>query len=137
VFAPRAGLRPALTAATVVAGAATVLWVLIALLLPTNTTLGVAATLAALTCLLWQVRMRARGTAVTIEDGVLKIARGESRHEFPLTGVHPPIDIIGEPGQRGWKVLIQRRGMAPYAVDDRMVDPVGFTEAIRRYRPRA
>jgi hypothetical protein len=137
LFAPRAGLRPVLTAATVVSGAATGLWVLAAFLFPTSTTLGVATALAVLTCVLWQARMRARGTAVTVEDGVLKIARGESRHQFPLTGVHPPIDIVGEPGSRGWKVLIQRRGMAPYVVDDRMVDPFEFTETIRRFRPRA
>ena len=137
LFSPRAGLRPLLTVATVLCGAATGLWVLVAIVFPTNSTLGAAAVLAALTGALWQARMRARGTLVTIEDGVLKVVRGESRHQFPLTGVHPPIDIVGEPGHRAWKVLIQRRGMAPYVVDDRMVDPYEFTDAIRRFRPRA
>jgi len=137
LFSPRPGLRPLLTAATAVAGAATALSVMVAFVLPTNTTLGGAAVLAMLTGLLWQARMRARGTVVTIDAGVLKVVHGESRHEFPLTGVHPPIDVIGQPGRRGWKVLIQRRGMAPYVVDNRMVEPVEFTEAIRRFRPRA
>jgi hypothetical protein len=137
LFSPRPGLRPVLTAATAVCGAGTALWVLVAFLFPTTATLGAAAVLAILTGLLWQARMRATGSVVTIEDGVLKIVRGESRHQFPLTGVHPPIDVVGEPGERGWKVLIQRRGMAPYVVDDRMVEPFEFTDAIHRFRPRA
>ena len=99
-FVPRAGLRPVLTAGAVLGAALTALWVLVALLLPTSTTLGVAAGLAVLTGLLWSARMRATGTAVTIEDGVLRIVRGSSQHQFPLTGVHPPIDVLGETGDR-------------------------------------
>jgi hypothetical protein len=137
VFSTRAGLRPLMTAAAATGAALTVLWVLVAMLLPTSTTLGVAAALAVLTGLLWSARMRATGTAVTIEDGVLKVVRGQSRHQFPLTGVHPPIDIVGEPGDRGWRVLIQRRGMRPFVVDGGMVDPFEFTDAIHRFRPRA
>jgi hypothetical protein len=68
---------------------------------------------------------------------MLLIQQGRTCHQFPLTAVHPPIDVVGRPGERGWKVLIQRRGRGPYVVDRRMVDPVEFTEAIRRFRPGA
>jgi hypothetical protein len=137
VFSARAGRRPVLTAGAVVGAALTGSWVLVAMLLPTSTTLGVAAVMAVVTGLLWTARMRASGTAVTIEDGVLRIVRGQSRHQFPLTGVHPPIDVIGDPGDRSWKVLIQRRGLRPYVIDRSMVDPYELTDAVRRFRPRA
>jgi hypothetical protein len=136
-FSPRTGLRPLLTAGLTLSATLTGLWVLVAVLLPTSTTLGAAAVLAVVTGLLWMARSRSAATVVTIEDGVLKIVRGESRHEFPLEGVHPPIDILGSPGDRAWKVLIQRRGMRPYIVDSSMVEPYEFTDAIRRFRPRA
>ena len=137
LFSPRHGHRPVLTAGFVVAAAFTALSALVAWLTPSSTTLGVAAALAVLTGLLWTARARATGTTVTIEDGVLKIVQGSSHHQFPLTGSHPPIDILGEPGDRSWKVLIQRRGMRPFVVDAGMVDPGEFTDAIRRFRPRA
>ncbi len=137
LFSPLPGIRPVLTAGFTVTAACTAVSVAVAWLTPTNTTLAVTAALAILTGLLWSARTRATGTAVTIEDGVLKISQGDNQHQFPLTGIHPPIDVIGEPGHRGWRVLIQRRGMKPYVVNATMVDPVEFTDAIHRFRPRA
>ena len=32
-------------------------------------------------------------------------------------------------------VLIERRGMPPFVITRRMVDPVEFTEALRHFRP--
>ena len=86
--------------------------------------------------LVW-ARGRATGTTVKVEDGMLKIAQGASHHQFPLTGSYPPIDVLGDPADRSWKVLIQRRGMGPFVVTRGMVDPAEFTEVIRRFRPRA
>ena len=68
---------------------------------------------------------------------MLRVVQGHSVHQFPLAGSHPPIDVLGEPGRRSWKVLIQRRGMPPYAITRRMVEPVEFTDALRHFRPDA
>jgi hypothetical protein len=137
LFSPRPGARGALTWLGLAAGTATTTAGLTAWATPTATTVGVALALALLTGLLWHARNRATGTTVRIERGELWIQQGRSSHRFPLAGPHPPIDVVGDPHERGWKVLIQRRGRGPYVVDARMVDPVEFTEAIRRFRPGA
>ena len=45
------------------------------------------------------------------------------------------MQVIGEPGRRGWKVLFLRRGMSPFVIDSSMVDPHEFTSVLRYYRP--
>ena len=112
LFSPRHGARAVLTAGLVVSLASAALSALAAWLAPSDTTIAVAVVLAIFTGLLWSARHRATGTTV-------------------------PIDVLGEPGDRGWRVLIQRRGMRPFVVDAGMVDPGELTEAIRRFRPRA
>jgi hypothetical protein len=137
LFSPRHGLRPVLTAVLVVALASVGLATLVAWLAPSDTSVGLAVVLALVTGLLGVARHRATGTTVSIEGGVLKVVQGSSHHHFPHTDGHRPIDVIGEPGDRGWRVLIQRRGMRPFVVDASMVDPGEFTDALRRFRPRA
>lgn len=137
LFSPRRGARRALTVLALLAVAALAVAGLVAWQARTATTYAVAGGLAALVAALWSARGRATGTRVSIEDGVLRVVQGTSQHRFPLTGTYPPIDVVGSPGDRGWKVLIQRKGMAPYAVTRSMVDPAEFTDALRRFRPRA
>lgn len=137
LFSPRRGARRALTVLAILAVAGLAVAGPVAWQARTGTTYAVAGGLTALVVALWSARGRATGTQVSIEDGVLRVVQGASQHRFPLTGTYPPIDVVGDPGHRGWKVLIQRKGMAPYAVTRSMVDPAEFTDAIRRFRPRA
>lgn len=137
IFTPRRGARRVITALLVVATAATAAAGLAAWEARTTTSYAVACALGAVAALLLSARGRATGTEVSVENGMLRIAQGPTLHRFPLAGSYPPIDVLGEPGDRGWKVLIQRRGMAPYAVTASMVDPADFTEMIRRFRPDA
>ena len=90
-----------------------------------------------LTLFVWAVRAGSAVATLTVRGGQLEILRGGSRHRFDLASHYTPIDIVGEPGRRGWKVLFHRRSMAPYVVDASMVDPVEFTRVVRHYRPTA
>jgi hypothetical protein len=45
------------------------------------------------------------------------------------------VEVVGRPGDRRWKVLFLRKGMAAYEVNARLVDPVPFVEALRPWRP--
>lgn len=134
---PRAGARRLLTVLAVVLALAAVAAGVEARRAPALFTMGLTGGLVAVLLLTVWARARARGTRVTIEDGRLKVAQGGSKHVFPLVGTHPQMDVIGEPGQRGWKVLIQRRGLPAFVITESMVDPQEFTEVLRRFRPGA
>lgn len=137
LFSPRRGARRILTVLLLVAVAVLAVAGLLAWQARTTTSYAVAGGLAVLAAALRSARGRATGTQVTIENGVLQVVQGSGVHRFPLTGTYPPIDVVGSPGDRGWKVLIHRKSMAPYAVTRSMVDPREFTDAIRRFRPDA
>jgi hypothetical protein len=102
---------------------------------PTTHTLGVAGLLALMTIVLAMLRSGAPVTRVTVRAGRLDIVRGESRYCFDLTDDQTRIDVVGNPGERRWRVLFHRRSLTPYVVDKAMVDPVEFTRILRRHRP--
>ena len=91
--------------------------------------------LALLTVVLAMLRSGAPVTRVTVRAGRLDIVRGESRYCFDLTDDQTRIDVVGNPGERRWRVLFHRRSLTPYVVDKAMVDPVEFTRILRRHRP--
>ncbi len=101
-----------------------------------TTTPGIVA--SAVTLLLVIVVGRSKGSAgqVWLEHGVLHIDEGDSHRRFDLTTPNTKVEMVGRPGDRRWKVLFLRKGMAPYEVDARLVDPVPFVEAIRPWRPK-
>jgi hypothetical protein len=134
-FAPRSGARRVVGLVLLVALGATVVAAYVAWQDRTGPSIGIAAALALLTGIVWAVRAGSAVTRLTVRGGQLEILRGGSRHLFDLTSRHTPVDIVGEPGSRGWKVLFQRRSMAPFVVDASMVDPVAFTRVVRHYRP--
>lgn len=137
LFSPRRGARRALTVVAALLAAGTGIAGYRAWESHGSTDIGVAGGLALVLLLAWTLRKHTHGATVSIENGVLRIVQGKSRHLFPLVGTHPPISILGKPSDRGWKVLIQRRGMPPFVVNRRMVEPGAFTEAIRHFRPEA
>ncbi|WP_139977403.1 hypothetical protein [Nocardioides litoris] len=103
---------------------------------PTTLTLGVAGTLLVLTLVLYAVRVSASPTRLAIHSGQLEVVRGSSREVFDLTSRFTRFEVVGQPGRRGWKVLLARFGRDPLVIDSSMVDPAGFTAALERHRPR-
>lgn len=133
---PSRGVRRALALLALVAAVAAAGTGWLAWSARTPLTAGVAAGLAFAAFLLWRASRRPV-TVVSVENGELRIVQGHTRHAFPLDKPYPPIDVLGDPAGRGWKVLIQRRSMSPYVIDRSMVDPRAFTELIRYHRPNA
>ncbi|WGL52151.1 hypothetical protein P5P86_19640 [Nocardioides sp. BP30] len=96
---------------------------------------GVAGVLAVLTAIVWATRTGASPTRLTLRGSELEIIRNGSRALFDLAGPQTVIEMRGEPGERRWKVLIQRRSMSPYVIDGSMVDPGEMTQVLRYFRP--
>ena len=74
---------------------------------------------------------------VYLLGSVLHVDRKNSRHLFDLGNPRVQLEVVGDPEDRDWKVLFLRRGLPPYVVDARMVDPRAFTDAVREWRPDA
>lgn len=136
-FAPRSRNHRLVEAMLVLAGAATAVASYVAYDGPSAVSIASAATMALLTAVLWSATASSAVATLTVRDGRLDIMRAGSRHSFDLAGHYTPIDVVGEPGSRDWKVLFHRRGMSPYVVDASMVDPVEFTRVVRGFRPEA
>jgi len=100
-----------------------------------NPVSGVAAALAAvlLAVLAWWIRPSR--SHVRIDHGLVDIVIGDRQHRFDLTNEATELEVVGEPGERDWKLLFRRRGLDPVAVDGRMVDGEAFVEALRAWRP--
>lgn len=136
-FAPRVGTRRLVGLLLLVALAATAATGYAAYQDRATTMIGVAATLGVLTAILWAIWAGSVVTTLSVRGGQLEIIRAGSRHRFDLASDYTPIEIVGEPGSRKWKVLFHRKSMAPFVVDASMVDPVEFSRVVRHYRPGA
>ncbi|GAB3776293.1 hypothetical protein FB382_000062 [Nocardioides ginsengisegetis] len=134
-FAPRTGTRRLVALLLLVCVAATAVAAYVAYLDRTTPAIGIAAALALLTMVVWGVRAGAATAHLTVRGGQLEIVRGGGRNVFDLASHYTPIDVIGEPGDRNWRVLFHRRSMSPFVVDASMVDPAEFTRVLRHYRP--
>ncbi|GCD90599.1 hypothetical protein [Nocardioides sp. LS1] len=134
-FAPRTGTRRLVALLLLVCVAATAVAGYVAYLDRTTPAIGIAAALALLTMVVWGVRAGAATAHLTVRGGQLEIVRGGGRNVFDLASHYTPIDVIGEPGDRNWRVLFHRRSMSPFVVDASMVDPAEFTRVLRHYRP--
>ena len=101
-----------------------------------TTTPGIVA--SAVTLLLVIVVGRSKGSAgqVWLEHGVLHVDEGDSHRRFDLTTPNTKVEMVGQPGDRRWKVLFLRKGMAPYEINARLVDPEPFVDAIQPWRPK-
>lgn len=99
---------------------------------PTGAAISLVAALGVVAAVLWR-RAARRGPRVTVVDGRLEILHDGTRVVFDLDG-STPIEILGTPGQRGWKARFVRRGLPPYVVDSAMVDPVAFTRLVESRR---
>lgn len=97
---------------------------------------GMAA--GAVTLLLVILVGRSKGSAgrVWLERGVLHVEEGDSHRRFDLSTPDTKVEMVGRPGGRRWKVLLLRKGMAPYAIDSALVDPAPFVAALEPWRPK-
>jgi hypothetical protein len=102
---------------------------------PTTLTVGLAATLLVLTLALWAIRAASPTTHLSVHSGQLEVVRGGVRFVFDLAGGYTPVEVVGAPGDRSWKVLFLRRNMDPFVIDSSMVDPRAFMDMLSRYRP--
>lgn len=103
---------------------------------PSALTLGLAGVLVALTLGCWRTwARRATSTTVTLTGSHLEIVRHGSRHVFDLADTRSPVDVLGLPGDRSWRVLFHRRGLAPYVLDASMIDPAEFLRVLHAHRP--
>ena len=100
-----------------------------------TTTPGIVA--SAVTLVLVIVVGRSKGSAgqVWLEHGVLHVDEGDSHRRFDLTTPNTKVEMVGQPGDRRWKVLFLRKGMAPYEINAHLVDPEPFVDAITPWRP--
>lgn len=135
VFTPCDGTRRLVGLLLLVALAATVIAGYFAKQDPSTLNLGIAGTLGVLTMVIWAVRAGSSIAHLSVTRGQLEILRGGGRNVFDLSSRYTPIEVIGNPGERGWKVLFLRRSMSPFVIDSSMVDPVEFMTVLRTYRP--
>lgn len=134
-FKPRTGARRLAALVLVLALVATAASAYAAWQEPRTPQIGTAVVFAVLTGLIWAVRAGSAPARLVVQGGQLEITRGGSRHVFDLASRYTPIEVVGEPGERGWRVLFLRRGMTPYVIDSSVVDPHEFMAVLRRYRP--
>jgi len=81
--------------------------------------------------------MRVVPMEVWVDRDVVLVRRGDAALSFDLTSDALRLDITGQPGDLDWRVRFYRRGLEPCDIDASMVDPDGFMEQLRRYRPQA
>ncbi|HWI42611.1 MAG TPA: hypothetical protein VNS81_03260 [Nocardioides sp.] len=101
---------------------------------PTTATVGVAGTFGALTLVVWAVRASMTATHLSIHRGQLTVRRGGRSEVVDISSGFTPIAIVGRPGQRSWKVLIERVEQPLLTITPAMVDPHWFTSALYRLR---
>lgn len=109
---------------------------------PGAVTLGLTGVLVLVTLGTWRVWSRRTAATVVLTGSRLEIDRDGGRHVFDLADLRSPVDVVGVPGDRAWRVLFHRRGLSPYVLDATMVDPAQFMRVLHahraevHYRPR-
>jgi hypothetical protein len=99
------------------------------------TPVGIAASVVSGVLALASALSRTRSATVWIDRGTVHIEGPAGHHQFDLTSENTRLQMVGEPGRRGWRVEFLRRAMSPFVVDGTMVDAHAFVDAVRRWRP--
>ena len=134
-FPPRRGTRRVLALALLLMLVATGLAAWSAQRDTNPESLTLAITLGVLTLVTWAIRAGSAQTTLAVHGGQLHVSTGGRRTTFDLTSPYTPIEVIGRPGRRGWKVVFGRGTMRPFTVDAGLVDPHDFMAVLRAYRP--
>jgi hypothetical protein len=94
---------------------------------------GIAATLAALTIVLWAAWAASPVSHLHVHGGILEVQRAGRTERFDLTSHYTKIRTIGKPRSGRWRVLIERPANTPFVIDRTMVDPRDFTRVLEAY----
>jgi hypothetical protein len=97
--------------------------------------IGLATIVVLATGMVWAIRAGASVTTLTVRQGQLEVLQQGSKFNFDMASEYTRVEVHGEPGNRGWKVLFPRRGMPPFAIDATMVDADDFMRVLRFFRP--
>jgi hypothetical protein len=135
VFRPRSGVRTVVSGVLLLAVAATAAAGWYAYQEQTATTIGMAAILALLTLVVWAVRAGAAPVELAVLNGQLEMIHGGRFEVIDLASPFTPVLVEGEPGRRGWRVLIERPEQPLLVIDKTVVDPHEFSEVLLRLRP--
>lgn len=100
-----------------------------------ETSIALAVALGVVTLVVWAARTGMGTTQLAIHRGRLEVRRGGTVDVVDLGNPYTPVAVLGEPGDRGWCVLIERVDQPLLVVGPRMVEPDRFTEALCRLRP--
>ncbi|MEQ6901622.1 hypothetical protein [Nocardioides sp. YIM 152588] len=134
-FTPRVGGRWLATVLTLVAfvgaGAAGYL----AFHEPTATRIGFAAGLGLIALVAWAAHVGAGPVELAVNGGKLEVRQGGRTRVYDLASPYTPVAVVGRPGRRGWKVLVEQAGEPVLTVNASMVDPVWFSDVLYRLRP--
>ena len=80
-------------------------------------------------------RTRVVPVEVSVTRGVVSVTQGDSHHRFDLRRPETAVEMVGRPGDSGWRIRFPRRHLEPFEVDASMVDPYEFTQQLREFRP--
>ncbi|HET9998851.1 MAG TPA: hypothetical protein VFQ17_15135 [Nocardioides sp.] len=94
---------------------------------------GVAATLGALTIVLWAAWAASPVSHLHVHGGILEVQRAGRTERFDLTSHYTIIRVQGSPRSSRWKVLIDRPANTPFVIDRTMVDPKAFMRVLNAY----
>lgn len=134
-FPPRTGVRRALSLILLLVLAAAAGAGYLAYSRPSVATYGVAATLGALLLAVWAVRAGSTTAEVRIHRGQLEVRRGGGLDAVDLASPYTPVAVIGTPGHRGWRVLVERPERPLLEIDASLVEPHAFMDSLLRLRP--
>ena len=96
-------------------------------------TVGVTGVLLVVMLGLWGLRASSPVAHLAVRSGQLEVTQGGRRFVFDLSAGYTPIEVVGSPGDRDWRVRFLRRNEDPFVVDASMVDPHEFMDVLRRY----
>jgi hypothetical protein len=99
----------------------------------TTVAYGTAATLGALTIILWAAWAASPVTHLHVHGGILEVQRAGRTERFDLTSHYTVIRTQGRPRSGKWRVLIERPANTPMVIDRSMVDPRAFTRVLEAY----
>jgi hypothetical protein len=134
-FVPKRSVRRVLTLCLLAGLATSAYFVRAAVEVKETPAIGLAAIIVLATGMVWAIRAGASVTTLTVRQGQLEVVQQGGKHVFDMASEYTMVEVHGEPGRRGWKVLFPRRGMAPFAIDASMVDPDDFMRVLRFFRP--
>ena len=99
----------------------------------TTVAYGTAATIGALTIILWAAWAASPVTHLHVHGGMLEVMKAGRTERFDLTSHYTKIRTEGRPRSGKWRVLIERPANSPFIIDRTMVDPKAFMRLLEAY----